>query len=273
MPPAVDLVVNTWERDYRQVLAPGRFPELAGQSRFPFARRVALVNNVEDRDDAERRARALVEAGEIDDFAFVADRLPAALAATGLTQRDLEGVRHYSDAPLVAITLDASPWLVYWDAEVRLRQPADWITPSIERMERDPRILVANPAWTDDTLEAETIERDGDFALGLGFSDQLFLVRRAELARPVYRERCVAALRYPLAHVGPVFEARVDAWMRHHGRLRATYTPVTYVHPPGGAGASYPATTFAQRLRRKRNMALLAAVRRSPWKPDCCRYM
>ena len=66
-PPPVDLVVNCWERSYREVLAPGFFAGIAEQNRFPFAGRVALVNNVDDVADARRRAQRLVDAGELTD--------------------------------------------------------------------------------------------------------------------------------------------------------------------------------------------------------------
>ena len=115
----------------------------------------------------------------------------------------------------------------------------------------------------------------GDFSLGHGFSDQLFLARRAELAAPIYTTRCLAELRYPLAHIGPVFESRVDAHMRHHGRLRATWTRARYIHPETNVGGSYPADTVGDRLRLVRNRAFLAALERTPpaLRPACVRYV
>ncbi|MDQ4041372.1 MAG: hypothetical protein M3141_06440 [Actinomycetota bacterium] len=273
MTPQVELVVNAYERTYRDVLGGGLFTQVEADNRFRFAQRTALVNNVLDRADADRRARELLATGEIDRYAFVEDRLPDALSATGLSPRDLGRIPHYSDAPLVGVTLEGPPWVLYWDAGIRMSEPGDWITPSVAAMGRDSRILIANPRWSDPTLERETIEHDGDFALGHGFSDQVFLARRDELARPIYGQRCLSSWRYPLAHVGRVFEARVDSWMRHHDRLRATYVRARYVHPPGDAGLSYPDVTARERLRWYRNQAALALLGRSPWKPYCCRYM
>jgi hypothetical protein len=273
MTPQVELVTNTWERTYREVLRPGWFAEIDSQNRFAFARRTALINNVDDRPHAETLARQLVQAGEIDRYAFVADHLERALRITGLTERDLARIPHYSDCPLVAVTLEGPPWLLYWDADVRLETPADWISPSLEQMEGDSRILAANPNWVDPTLERETIERRDDFALGHGFSDQVFLARRADLASPIYGQRCLAVVRSPLAHLGKIFETRIDLWMRHHDRLRATYVPVRYVHPPAQAGASYPQATPVERLRQIRNQLVFGALLRSPWRPRCCRYL
>jgi hypothetical protein len=269
----VDLVVNCFERSYRDVLGGELLNELAAENRFAFASRTVLINNVEDRSDAERLAQAAVSRGAIDRFAFVADHLDDALARTGLTRAELGRVLHYSDAPLVAATLPGPSWIAYWDADVHLREPADWITPAIELMERDRRVLVANPNWPHPTLEREAVEQAGDFTFSLGFSDQLFLARRADLAQPIYRRRCLALYRYPLSHVADVFEARVDAHMRHAGLLRATYRPVTYVHPSEGAGSSYPAQSLAERARGVWHNAVISALRVSPVRPRCCRTL
>jgi hypothetical protein len=263
--PPVDLVVNSYERTYRDVLAPGFFPELVEQNRFPFAGRVALVNNVEDRAGARRRAEELLDAGEITAFHFVDHELPAALRVTGLEPADLEPIPHLIGYLLVAVTLAGAPWLVHWDAEVRLAEPVDWIGPALALMEADPRVLAANAGNRHHPAGGrEEVEVRGGFSLGHGFSDQLFLARRADLARPIYRRRCVATLRYPLADLGYHFEMRVDAHMRHNGLLRASHIGSGYMHPPETAGAGYAAPTLPQRLRRARNMALLAYLRRAP---------
>jgi hypothetical protein len=269
----IDLVTNVYERSYREVLQPGWFPWIEDQNRQRFARRTALINNVEDRDDAVHRAEDLVERGELDTYAFVDDLLPAALEKTGLTQRDLGRIARYTDYLLAAVTMEGPPWLLYWDADVHLDAPVDWVTPALQLMAEDGRVLVSNPVWADPTLERETIEWRGDFAIGQGFSDQLFLVRRREFAAPIYRQRCAVLCRSPMAHMGALFETRVDAWMRHHERVRATYTEATYVHPPETAGVSYPAESFMDRLRWYRNQAVMTFIRRSPVKRRCWRYV
>jgi len=268
----VDLVVNSFERTYRDVLAPGFFPGVSAQNRRHFARRTAVINNVVDRADAQTRAEALIEAGELDSVFFVQDHIDAALRETGLTREDLGRIPYFTDFALVAVTLGGPEWIVHWDAEVQLLEAVDWIGPSQDLMARDRRVMIANPNWNAPTLERETIEWTGAFALGLGFSDQLFLARRAELAQPIYGQRCVARLRYPMAHVGHIFEARVDAYMRHHQRLRATYLNCTYGHPEN-MGVSYPRLSLGEKVRYARNLAVVRIVRAAPWKPRCARYL
>jgi hypothetical protein len=273
----VDLCVNCYERTYRRVLAPGFFPARADDHMHRFARRTAIVNNVADRSDAERRARALAEAGELDAWFFVEDHIEHALRLVNLEHANLGRAPYFTDWGLVLVTVPGPDWVVHMDAEVRMRRPGDWITPSIELMERDRRVMVANPCWHApsprfDTLARTTLERTGDFALGLGFSDQLFLCRRSEFAAPIYGQRCVAMRRYPMANVTRSFEARVDAWMRHHGRLRGNYLAAVYVHPDE-IGDAYPARRFSEKLTYAFNHALVAAARRSPLKRRCWRAL
>ena len=148
---------------------------------------------------------------------------------------------------------------MHCDPEVRLQEPRDWITPSIELMQRDRRVMAANPSWyaptpEHDTLARTTLEYSGPFSLGLGFSDQLFLARRSELAAPIYGQRCLASRRYPMANVSLSFEGRVDAWMRHHDRLRANFLEATYVHPDTIGGA-YPSRRAGEKLASLCNRA------------------
>lgn len=262
----VDLVVNCFERTYRDVLGGDLLDEIAADNRFAFARRTVLVNNVADREDATRGAEAAVARGAIDRFAFVEDHLDAALARTGLTPADLGPVPYFTDWALVAVTLEGPDWMLHWDADVRLEAPCDWISPAIELMDRDPRVLVANPNWEFPNLHEFTFETVGDFALGHGFSDQVFLGRRAELGRPIYASRGLSLLRYPVAHLADIFEARVDAHLRAAGRLRATHRTARYLHAVE-MGTSWPDQTLHQRLRAARNHAIIQGLRLLPWRP------
>jgi len=275
----VDLVVNVFERTYRGVLEPSAFAAIAAAQRWRFARRVVLVNNVTDPADARARGQRLLDNGEIDELHFVADRLDRALEIAGLRREELEPLLHYSDAPLVAATLPGSPWLLYWDPEARLKQSVEWIAPALELMSSDARVLVANPSWEPPDasgrrpgVEREAIETRAGFAIGHGFSDQVFLARRGLLAAPIYRQRCIASIAYPGAHKARVFEARVAAHMRHHGGLRATSLEASYVTDTPAGGSSYPPSGVGETLRYVINSATLRALGLSPWRPACLRH-
>jgi hypothetical protein len=184
---------------------------------------------------------------------------------------------HFTDWGLVLASVPGPDWLVHCDPEVRMLEPSDWITPSLALMQADARVMLANPRWyaptpRHDTLARTTFESRDGFALGLGFSDQLFLARRSELARPIYLQRCLASRRYPMANVALSFEARVDAWMRHHERLRANFLGATYAHPDEIGGA-YPSRRASEKLAGLFNRAVVASVRVSPVKARCCRAL
>lgn len=271
----VDLCVNCYERTYREVLAPGFFPALAENHAHRFARRTAIVNNVEDRAEVEARIERLRSSGELDAAFFVEDHIEQALRRTGVAREEIARAPYFTDWGLVLVTVPGPDWLVHCDPEVRLKEPVDWIEPSIELMQRDARVMVANPRWyaptpRHETLPSSTLEQADGFALGLGFSDQLFLARRAELAAPIYGQRCVASLRYPMINLTRSFEARVDAWMRHHDRLRANYLDAIYVHPDE-IGSAYPSRSPTEKLRTLLNLVLIAAVQHAPLKRRCWR--
>lgn len=259
----VDLVINCYERTYRQVLTAERFAAAVADNVRPFARRTALVNNVDDRADAQRRADALIEAGALDAVFFVEDHLDEALARTGLRREELQPIQYFTDWALVAVCLPGPDWMLHWDAEVRLRAPMDWITPSIELMERDPRVLITNPNWPPPTIVRNALELTGPFALGHGCSDQVLLGRRSELARPIYGDRTLARVRYPVAHLGDIFEARLDSHMRRRGRLRATHLEAIYEHPVT-MGLAYPRRSLRETARYARNRLAFRVLDVSP---------
>jgi hypothetical protein len=273
----VDLCVNCYERTYREVLAPGFFATLAADHAHRFARRTALVNNVVDRAAVEQLVLDRKAAGELDACFFVEDHIEHALRRTGVAAQEIARAPYFTDWGLVLVTLPGPDWLVHCDPEVRLQAPCDWVAPSIALMDADARVMVANPRWyaptpRHETLARTTLERSGRFALGLGFSDQLFLCRRSEFAAPIYGQRCVATRRYPMANVSRSFEARVDAWMRHHDRLRANFLDAVYVHPDEIGGA-YPSRSPTEKLRSLANQALIAAAMHSPVKRRCWRAL
>ena len=271
MPPlVVDLAVNVFERTYREILTKESLERLQAEHSFDFNSIQILVSNVDDLADVRERVAALSDK-RATSVLWVSEHIDSALKIAGITEKGLGAMKWYSAAPLVAVTHNGAEWLVYWDADVVIKEPHDWITPSIDLMEHDPGVLVANPRWhlpgAVDTLERETLRFEGDFAIGRGFSDQAFLVRRSDFARPIYRYLAPAAWRYPTAPYGAIFEQRVDAYMRRKGFLRATYLHATYVHPVGHA--AYPASRWTPLRRRTFRVGLRVSSRidHPAWRP------
>ena len=236
---SVGVVVNCYERTYRKVLQPGFFRQVVDQNQFAFDEVVALINNVADRDDAQQRARALVEAGDITSFTFVSDHLAAALESSGLTRRALRRRPYLLDYGITMPHAVSTDWLLGWDAEAHLLTPTNWIAPSMGLLLDDPRLFHASLSWPALPHEpgalGEAVELRGPFSLNYGFSDQLFLLRRHELLRPIYRSFAPAAMVRHAPHPY-TFEYRVEAHQRAKGRRRASLTTVHYATNDVGAG-------------------------------------
>jgi hypothetical protein len=259
----VDLILNVYEATYRAAFAAGYVQGIVAENRFAFRRVVMIINNVANRGAVRALAEEMVAAGTIDLYVFVDEQIEQALRGAGLTKGDLGSIPQYSDWALVAMFVPgAAPWICHWDVETHLREPMDWISPSIRLMEEDERIAVANPNWEKASLDAETLFRKEGFAIGYGFSDQIFLCRRAEFARPIYRDFAPISLRYPFSHLSPIFEQRVDSYMRTHGRLRATYVGAQYVHP--NEGTRYPPRKAWPSVKKFLVRAALAGMRAVP---------
>ncbi|HET7802548.1 MAG TPA: hypothetical protein VFL38_19155 [Humibacillus xanthopallidus] len=228
---SVGVVVNCYERTYREVLTPGFFTELVSRNRYPFDEVVALINNVEDVSDATERARAMVSSGEISSFVFVADLLDRALRSSGLSRRALRRRPYLIDYGLAMPHAVSTDWLLGWDAEARLLDPTDWVSPSIDFMIDERRVFHASLGWPARAEEpgalGEAVEVQGPYSLNYGFSDQVFLLRRQELLGPIYRSFAPAALVRHAPHPY-TFEYRVEAHQRAVGRMRASMLTVEY---------------------------------------------
>lgn len=228
----VGLVVNSYERTYREVLSPGFFPHIAFSNSRAFDQVVALINNVDDVADAERRARGLLDRGEITGYHFVEQVLPHALQHSGLSARTLGRRPYLLDYGLVMPHVVNTRWLLGWDAETSLDEPHDWISPSISLMAAHPQVFHAGLNWhtlddSDPGLAAEAITSVDDFVLNYGFSDQLFLVRRLELRDLQWRTFAPAAIVRHAPHPY-TFEYRVESYQRATRRMRATLSAVRY---------------------------------------------
>ena len=97
-------------------------------------------------------------------------------------------------------------------------------------MEKEPRIKVANPTWNGKYKEAkkESYRTTWNFYRAKeGFSDQLFLVKKADFCHPIYGEILSDSMHYPR---GDVFEKRVFSYMKNRGWERIVYRHGSYTH-------------------------------------------
>jgi hypothetical protein len=268
--PTVDSYVNCWEGSYRELLAPGVLGNHYGVHSYPFARRVLTINNVADRHDVVRLADQAIARGECDAYLFVADELPQALQRCGLRIEDIQPVIHFVDFLLVVVSTGHSDYVLHVADDVRITRPFDWISDALRTLQGNQDFLIANPDWSLETgkpiggAKREALRFEAPYWIGFGFSDQCFLGSRQRLAAPIYGEWNKASNRYPMSHVGRIFEARVDAYMRNHDLLRISDSRLLYDHVPyHSPGHSHPRGSLGARLLRFSRRAAAAVRRRT----------
>ena len=258
--PLCTFVTNVYQRTYQSTLVPGRLEQMISAHQMHFAERLLVINNVQDRAHATELAQDAVRRRALDRFVFVEDELSTALDRCGLRLQDLGQLRHFTDWALVELCAASTDYLLHEDAEVDLVRPGAWVAPALARMTAAPELLIANPSWTlarERVLE-ESFVRESQYAIGYGVSDQVFLVRRTVLARPVYGHRHWASYRYPMAEIGPLFEAWVDTFMRRNTLLRLTDLRVVYQHI--GEGMSHHTSGSLGQIARRRAAAIIGRI-------------
>lgn len=267
----VDLCINVFGRTEELVLGPGYFEMVAQEHGHDFESRTLLVNNVSDLRAIRRRAEELVRRGEISRFFVVAEHLDHALAVTGLRRSDFGRVLHNSDCSLVALTLPGPDWLLYLDAEARLRAPAEWITTALKAMGADRRYLAASPQWEHPSGVGNTAQVEAEWvsdgvAACYGFSDQTFLVRRSDFAGPLAVRplwlRAPGALWHP-SHAGYFLETIIEARMRIEQRPKAVVLAASTVLD---ASNPYHPVGLRERVARKRNNMIVRHLVQRHWR-------
>jgi len=231
-PATVDCYLDCWEGSYRDLLTPGVLGQRYAAHGYPFTRRVLTINNVDDQHDVVVRADAAVARGECDLYVLVAKELPMALERCGLRLDDIAPVLHFVDFHLVTVATATADYVLHNAGDVELERPFDWISDAVARLEQDEQFLVAAPNYRSHPglVERESLRFEAPYWIGYGFTDQCFLGQTRRLATPMYSEWNLISNRYPMAHIGRIFEARVDAYMRNHRLLRLTDTRVGYHH-------------------------------------------
>ena len=229
--PSVTLETKCWERDWRLLLTTDRLSVLAERNCFDFAERTLMINNVADRVQVCRYAQRAVDRGVITRYIVVEDHADEALRFFQLTRDALTTGYVYSIAELVSIYLCRTDYLLHYAGDCLPVAPNPWIPAALTYIASRDDLRVANLTWNSnyDEAERESSSQTADFYVGYGFSDQCYLVRTSDFRAPIYNEVHPASERYP-DYGGELFEKRVDAWMRNHQYLRATFKHAAYTH-------------------------------------------
>jgi hypothetical protein len=236
----VTLESKCWEGDWEVLLKTRYLEEQMARNTFAFTSRLLFINNVSDPDKVACHARRLIAAGVLTGYHLVESYANEALEFLGLSRQALGRGYVYSVAELVSIYLCRTPFLLHFSGDSILESRWPWVADALEELARNPLAVVANPTWNGcfDEARREAHGTTAQFYLGSGFSDQCYLIRTADFRLPIYGETHPLSKRYP-AYGGELFEKRVDAWMRNHGRERLTHKYASYRHLSGAELRNY----------------------------------
>ena len=230
---SVTFATNVWENDWQAILTTDRLGQSVKRCGFSFADRLLMINNVSDMAAVRRAADSAVEAGTITRVVAVDEHAEAALQMAGLTRAGLDKGYLYSIPPLVGLLQCRTAYFLYFtgDTIVAPDAPPDWLDRALDLLEARPDVKAVNLTWNRRYRQAarQSVDDDADFWFSRGFSDQMFLVRAAELRAPVYDHYHPAVRHFP-ERAGEPFEKRVAMWLRATGGFRATYRHGAYLN-------------------------------------------
>lgn len=229
--PSVTFETTCWENDWSIMLKTGRLKKMIERCGYPFKERKLLINNVKNRARVLDAARLFLDDGTLTGVIFVDDLADKAVESLGLDIESVKPAYYYSIQDYVGIYDCRTDYLLHFTSDAIMGNRESWIKEAIIRMESDSTVFAANAGWESSGKMAasESDSQDGKFYGGFGFSDQCYLVRAADLKKPIYNEKNAASERYP-GYGGEPFEKRIDAYMRNHGLKRITSQKAYYIH-------------------------------------------
>lgn len=223
-----------YEKDWRPILLdPTYLPVRQIENhRYPFAEKILIINNVENRSEVLRAAQSHREKGTLTRVVLAEEMAKEVLSFFELNRSDFanDWVYYNALAPLAAIYSCQSEYLLYMTGDASLDRPVSWIQKAIRRMEQNSSYKVANLVWNENKAEAkrESNQRTWDFYIAnRGFSDQMFLVLKSDFQQPIYKEIHPDSHHFPR---GDVFEKRVFSAMIYRDWKRITYRWGSYWH-------------------------------------------
>jgi hypothetical protein len=242
---SVDLIINCYEGTQEKVLSKIFIHEVLNQNKYNFKNVFIVINNVRDKRSIAKKAGKLKKEGVINGYFFVEDYIDKVLKFVKIKKGDLEPILHYSDWALVSIYISKSAYLLHWDPDVYLERSIDWVSPSLDKMMSKRSFMVASPLLkgSSGVMRHESYQEDENYFYNDDFSDQIFLVRKKDFLRPIYGHNHIYSLRFPLAHIGSVFEKRIDSYMKRQNKIRIIFKKVPYLHLKNN-GFPYPKTNI-----------------------------
>lgn len=231
----VSFFTNCYEGDWRTLLKTDRLIKIIESCNYSFKHTGLIINNVIDKFEVSSIAQKYVDDGILDAFYFSDDYSEQVLDFFKIKRKsfvkDFCDGYWYSIAPLTAILLCRSPYILYLTCDCKINPTKEnWIEQSIPLLNLAEN-LVVNPIWT---FQPELAHKESTFEnhiyyQGFGFSDQCFLIKKELFSNPIYNYHHPSSNRYPV-YSGHSFERRVNSFMQIHQKKRIILKKVSYEH-------------------------------------------
>jgi hypothetical protein len=234
----VSFFTNCYENDWERVLIENRLETMIERCNYDFLEKVLIINNVKDRSKVEPYAIAAVNKKIIDAYYFSEDHSEKILSAFNIKRDsfflDFYDGYWYSMGPLSAVYFCKGDYLLYFTCDCIMEPKGKdslWIKESVEELQKDHSIFVANPFWNDNIVESrhDKFKEENHFIHVSAFSDQCFLVQNSRLQGDIYNTYHYASEKYPI-YAGNLFEKRVYSYMCNKKFTRITRNDVYYIH-------------------------------------------
>jgi len=237
----VTFATSCWERDWKYLLLEEDFvknKKIANHN-FPFTHKILVINNVKEYEKVLSFANIFKKKNIFSHIYLAKDFEKEILKFFNLkkegfisdgTQGGHDWVYYNALAPLSAIYLCKTKYLLYMTGDVWLDKKINWIEKSIRFLQKKEKYKVANLTWNEKYVEVkkESYKKKRGFYLAKqGFSDQCFLIKTKDFQKPIYNESRSDANHFP---GGEVFEKRVFSFMKNHGWERITFSKGSYIH-------------------------------------------
>jgi hypothetical protein len=225
---------KVWENDYRIVLSERHLKKLSDSISIPSKNVRVLINNVLSHRKVELLANRAQSLDLIGDFYFVDDIASEVLKYFSIDKQSLSIGYRYSICELAGIYLSEKPYILHLSSDSLPVNKIEtrFFNQSVELFKNNKDIKVTNLMWNNSYEDhaSESYREDKDFYYSRGgFSDQMYFVKTEDFRKRIFNEIHQDSDRYP-SYAGPLFEKRVDSWMRVNGYQRAIFKHNSYSH-------------------------------------------
>jgi hypothetical protein len=271
-----------YEGDWERILKENRLETIIARCNVNFFEKVLVINNVKNRELVEQYAKEAVDKKILDAYYFSEDHSEAVLSAFSITRKsfhlDFYDGYWYSIAPLTAIYFCKGKYLLFFTGDCMMEERSNprWIQESVELMQQDNTILVANPITEGLLGECKNgaIKEDDKYYYTIGFSDQCFLVEKSRFYGNIYNDYHYFTEHYPV-YGGELFEKRVNSYMSNNLFFRIMRKDAFYTHekllnkdleglhikPSFKKKAKMMAATCSRKIRKVINRRILGHTR------------